>query len=193
MTQEELEALQAQQAQGQQQEPQGQQQEPQGMDAQQQAIMQQQMQQQQMQQQQMQQGEPSDDELELAKKALGLDKIMPQLAEVQKTLQEQQARATVASIAAETKGVSVKDIDTELAEIEKTDPNLAQQMRGNPTALKILAQKIQAQIAPSAKPDNITDSGDNGGVGTQEDIEKRLKEGKGSDLDLGNYILGLSK
>ena len=189
MTQEELEALQAQQQQGQQQDQAGQQQpDPQQM---QQQPDPQQMQQ--MQQQQMQQDEPTNDELELAKKALGLDKIMPQLAEVQKTLQEQQARATVASIAAETKGVSVKDIDAELAEIAKTDPNLAQQMQGNPTALKILAQKIQAQVAPQQKPDNITDSGDNGGVGTPEDVEKRLKEGKGSDLDLGNYILGLDK
>jgi len=192
MTQEELEALQAQQQQGQQQGQAGQQQQAQQQPDPQQM---QQMQQQQMQQpqQQMQQDEPTNDELELAKKALGLDKIMPQLAEVQKTLQEQQARATVASIAAETKGVSVKDIDAELAEIAKTDPNLAQQMQGNPTALKILAQKIQAQVAPQQKPDNITDSGDNGGVGTPEDVEKRLKEGKGSDLDLGNYILGLDK
>lgn len=132
-----------------------------------------------MQQQPMQ---PAGDPVAEAKAMLGLDKI-----------EEYMQRATQQAIQSEMRTkfpeVSDESVQKELARIQADDPALAEAMMKSSQGLETVYKAIITQSKPKEQPDDITDSAGNA---TGETLDKKIKSGKASQIELGDYILGLN-
>lgn len=123
-----------------------------------------------------QQQEITPEHIAEAKRILGLDvleadiKYQKSLAEVMKKYPD----------------VSEDKINAELAELAKTNPELANQMRTDPQGMEILAAKIKASMTPPTKPDPISDTGANNGQADQ--LEERVLSGKATDIEVGKFL-----
>ncbi len=145
-----------------------------------QAMMQQQQQVQQMQQQPAMQ--PPGDPVAEAKAMLGLDKI-------EEYMQQTTMKAIQSEMKAKYPEVSEESVKAELSRIEKDDPALAAAMMKSAQGLETVYKAIVAQAKPKDTPDDITDSAGNA-VG--DTLDRKIKSGKASQIELGDYILGFN-
>jgi hypothetical protein len=148
----------------------------------QQPMQQQPMQQQPMQQQPMQQPDApaiSQEEIEDSKRMIGLD-VLEEGMKYDKN---------VAAVLQENPELTKEIIEKELAKLEEKDPAIAKQVRSSEAGMKMFAKGIMASVKPNNKPDEITDdsesSSQNGGG---DELEEKVKSGKASKLELGEYL-----
>lgn len=130
---------------------------------------------------------PSQDDLTLAKQALGLDKMEQQYAQINAQLQAAQEKAMFNEVASRNPDVDIKLVEQEIAKVAQDNPALAQQLRSNEMGIDMLFKKVASEMQPKHKPDEITDSGESGGDYSFSD---KIKNGSASEIDLGDYILG---
>jgi len=128
--------------------------------------------------------EPDPAQLAEAERILGLDVVKQQLAQMQQG-------AMLEKISAKYPDVPMDKAMEELAKYEEKDPAMAANIRGSEAGLEMFFKGLNADVRPTAKPDAITDSGDNGGAEARDTIKERLDTGKKvTDVQLGEYILG---
>ena len=148
---------------------------------------QEQQEQQQQQQGQYQQQEEASD-LDMAKEALGLDEYEQKLNDIEQHLQETQNKAIFDSVSSKFENVDVKQVEEELVDIAKENPQMANMLRTDPKGLEMIFNKVNTASKPLERPDEITDSGDS--ATNFNEFSKKLDNGSASELDLGSYILG---
>lgn len=134
-----------------------------------------------------QQQAPKDD-VQMAKEALGLDAYEQQLQAMQAQLAESNQKAMFNELSSQYKNVPIEEVNKALAELEQTNPQMAQMMKSDKSGLDLMFKKVQAEMKPTETPDEITDSGDAGGE--MSDFNKKLKDGTASEVELGEFILG---
>lgn len=150
--------------------------------------MQQQMMMQQPQQQMQQQ--PAVDPIAEAKAMLGLDKIEEQMMAQTAAMEAQKLQAIQTEMKTKYPAVSDDAVEKELTRIAESDPALADAMRKSSNGLETVYKSIIASSKPDQEPDEILDS--TGGA-TSQSLEQKIKGGKASELELGDYIIGLNK
>ncbi|MGE4510077.1 MAG: hypothetical protein AB7D43_03140 [Sulfurimonadaceae bacterium] len=135
------------------------------------------------------------DEISLAKQALGLDQYeqqmqttQTQMQAIQAQMQESQNKAMFNEISSANKDVDPALVQAELTKIEQANPQLAQMLRTTRDGLDMLFKKVVSEMKPKESPDEITDSGD-AGSNANSDIDKKIKNGTASEVDLGDFIL----
>jgi len=122
---------------------------------------------------------PSRDDIEQAKKMLGLDVLEEGMK------YDKNVASTLQDFPELTKGV----IEQELSKIEEKDPEFAKQIRTSESGMKMFAKGLMPSIKPTAKPDNVTDDTTSSAQGGEdEDLETRVKKGTATQLDVGKYI-----
>jgi len=152
---------------------------------------QQEMMQHQLMQEQPQQPEQQVDEVQMAKEALGLDAYEKELQEMKAQLQESKEKAVFKEVSKKYDGVDPDLVQKELDKLAETKPQIAQALKSDPDGLDMLFTKVKASMQPEEKPDEITDSGSNGG-NNNSDFNKKLENGNATEVDLGDFILGAS-
>lgn len=128
------------------------------------------------------------DEISLAKQALGLDQYEQQIQTMQAQMQESQNKAMFNEVSSANKDVDPALVQAELTKIEQANPQLAQMLRTTKDGLDMLFKKVVSEMKPKESPDEITDSGD-AGSNANSDIDKKIKSGTASEVDLGDFIL----
>jgi hypothetical protein len=135
------------------------------------------------------------DEVTLAKQALGLDQYeqqmqatQAQMQAIQTQLQESATKVMFNEVGSANKDVDPSLVQAELQKIEQSNPQLAQTLRGSKEGIDMLFKKVLAEMKPSEEPDEITDSGD-AGSNANSSIDKKINNGTASEVDLGDFIL----
>lgn len=137
-------------------------------------------------QQQQQQQQPMD-EIQMAKEALGLDKYEVQMQAIQAQLQESNQKAMFNEMSSSFKNVPQEEVQKAIAKIAETNPQMAQMMTSSREGMELAFKKVQSEMKSTETPDEITDSGD---AGSQNgDFASKLKNGKASEVELGDFIL----
>ena len=127
--------------------------------------------------------EPTPDDIEQAKKILGVDGMQEQL----ERLVEQNVKAQVS---AKYPDVPYEIVEKEIEKVAAIDPNFAKAMRTTPEGMDMAYRSAMAAYKPQEKPDNLTEDEGNGGQ-NEDPIEDAVRKGEADDVSLGDYILGL--
>lgn len=134
---------------------------------------------------------PTPDQLMEAKKMLGLDAVEAANQQNAAILQQMQQDAMMQQMSAKYPDVPADKVQEEIARIEKEDPALAAAMLNSKGGVETVFKALKADMQPPAKPDDTTDSADNGGEDPLDTIGKKLKDGKKvSHVELGQFIIG---
>jgi hypothetical protein len=143
-------------------------------------------------QQPVQAGQPTPDELEMAKKLLGIEEIQRQAMEAQQKLKELEMERTKEQVMKKYPNVPIDLVEQEIAKVEKTNPQLAEAMKLNPDLMEMAVKAVLASVKPQEQPDKITQ-----GTGTDtnpdDELTEIVKKGQADEIALGDYILNLSK
>ena len=150
-------------------------------------IQEQEQQQQMMQEQQQMQQQPQDD-VQMAKEALGLDTYEQQLAQMQEQIQESKDKAIFEEVSKKYEDIDPDLVQKELTKLAETKPQIAEALKSDPEGIEMLFSKVKTSMQPTEKPDEITDSGNNGG-NENSDFNKKIEKGTASEIDLGDFIL----
>ena len=129
------------------------------------------------------QPEPSPEDIEAAKKTLGIDVVQSQLEELVTENVKQ-------AVSAKYPDIPFDVVEKEIEKVAAIDPNFAKSMRTTPEGMDMAYRAAMAAIKPQEKPDNITD-GDNGGGGQENSLDEAIAKGEADDVGLGDYILGI--
>jgi len=154
-------------------------------------IQEQQPQQQMMQEQQpqmQQQPQQPQDDVQMAKEALGLDTYEQQLAQMQAQIQESKDKAIFEEVSKKYEDIDPDLVQKELTKLEETKPQMAEALKSDPEGMEMLFSKVKTSMQPTEKPDEITDSGNNGG-NENSDFNKKIEKGTANEIDLGDFIL----
>ncbi len=129
------------------------------------------------------QAEPSPEDIEAAKKTLGLDVVQSQLENLVTENVKQ-------AVSAKYPDIPFDVVEKEIEKVATIDPNFARSMRTTQEGMDMAYRAAMAAIKPQEKPDNITD-GDNGGGGHENSLDEAIVKGEADDVGLGDYILGI--
>ncbi len=146
----------------------------------------------QIQQAQMQQAPAPQDEVQMAKEALGLDTYEQKLAQMQAQLQESKDKAIFEEVSNKYEDVDASLVEKELEKVGAENPQLAEMIKSDPKGLDMLFAKVKTEMQPTETPDEITDSGNSGG-NNDNSFNKKVEKGNASEIDLGDFILEQSK
>lgn len=142
------------------------------------------MAQQQMMQPPMQPQDPVAD----AKAMLGLDVLEAKMIEHTNALEQARLQSIQNEMKAKYPDVSDDAVTKEIERISKDDPALAEAMMKSSQGFETIYKAIVASSKPHETPDEITDSAGNL---TTDSLERKVRGGKASQIELGDYILGL--
>ncbi|WP_456432656.1 hypothetical protein [Nitratifractor sp.] len=132
----------------------------------------------------------TEDQLEEAKRLLGLDQTQEQLQAMQERLRQMELEKTEAELRAKFPDVPKEAVEQEIERIKKSDPNFAESLMATPAGLEMAYRAAAAAMKPKEAPDVLTDEG-GAGAGGEDDIVEKVRTGKADDFTLGQYILGL--
>jgi len=135
--------------------------------------------------------EPVEEDINQAKKALGLHKT-----EEQVTLMRQQMEGLVQDGLKQTMATKFPSVPWELAEkeiakMDAVNPDFAKSMRTTKEGMEMAYKTAQASYQTPNVPDTLTDGESGGGQG--EDMSEVVRKGEANDLDLGQYVLDMAK
>jgi len=128
-----------------------------------------------------------DDEVQMAKQALGLDIYEQQLEAMKSQLEQSRENAIFKEVSSQFEDVPPEEVEKEIKEMSEKNPQMANVIKSDKDGLEMLFKKVQSEMKPKEKPDEITDSGDAGGE--VDDLSKKIKDGTASEIDLGDFIL----
>lgn len=151
-------------------------------------MIQEQEQEQMMQQPQQQMQQQPQDDVQMAKEALGLDTYEQQLAQMQSQLQESKDKAIFEEVSKKYEDIDPDLVQKELLKLAETKPQMAEALKSDPEGIEMLFSKVKTSMQPIDKPDDITDSGNNGG-NENSDFNKKIEKGTANEIDLGDFIL----
>lgn len=134
---------------------------------------------------------PQGDELEEAKKLLGLDEAQQKMMEMEQKLKEIEMEKTKQAVSSKYPDIPFDLVEKEIEKVKEINPQLAETMLTNPDAMELAFRAVQASIKPQEKPDNILE-GEGGGAGDDTIVDK-IKNGEADDFTLGEYILNSKK
>lgn len=132
---------------------------------------------------QQQPAEPTPDDIEQAKKLLGLN-------EIQEHLERMMAENVRAAVSAKYPDVPYEIVEKEIEKVAAIDPNFAKAMRTTPEGMDMAYRSAMAAYKPQEKPDNLTEDEGNGGQ-EEDPLLDKVKSGNADDVVLGDYILGI--
>lgn len=135
----------------------------------------------------------SPEDIELAKKMLGLDKIEQQALEAQQKLRELEVERTQAVIKAKYPDLPIDLVQKEIEKVKQANPKLAEAMETNPDLMEMAAKSALMSIKPTEKPDTITQGQGDGQRNPQDELVDKIKKGDATNFDLGDYILSSSQ
>jgi hypothetical protein len=127
------------------------------------------------------------DEITLAKEALGLNVYEQQLQSLQAQIEASNQKALFNEMATNYTNVPTDKVQEAIAKIAETNPQMAQMMQTTREGMELAFKKVQSEMKPKESPDEISDSADAGAVGG--DFQSKLKNGRASEVDLGDFIL----
>jgi hypothetical protein len=130
-----------------------------------------------------------EDEIEQARKLLGLDEYQQKMSLMEQKMQQLEAEKVAAQMQAKYPDVPQEAVEEEIKKIEAVNPEFAANMRTTEAGLEMAYRAALASIAPKETPDKFTDDSGSGGSGGGENVEELVKTGKADDFTLGNYIL----
>ena len=128
--------------------------------------------------------QPSPEDLEQAKKLLGLDAVEQELRElkIEKTRQ---------AMASKYPDVPYELVEKEIEKVKAVNPALAESMLTNPDAMELAYKAAIASMMPKEQPDQILEG--QGGGAADDNMEERIAKGEADDFTLGEYILSINK
>lgn len=129
------------------------------------------------------QPEPAPEDIEQAKKILGVDGMQQQLEQ----LVAQNVRETVSK---KYPDVPFELVEKEIEKVAAIDPNFAKAMKTTPDGLEMAYRSAMASYKPQEKPDNLTE-GEGGSGQNDNPIEEAVMKGEADDVGLGDYILSI--
>ncbi|ADV46426.1 hypothetical protein [Nitratifractor salsuginis] len=132
------------------------------------------------------QGEPSPEEIEQARKLLGLDKV----DQMEQEFKQLKAKAIKDQMHAKFPNVPDDVVEEEIKKFEAVNPQLAEAMRTTPEGMEMAYKAALASIRPNEKPDNLTKGSETGENEGKDDLAEKVKSGKADEVDLGSFILG---
>ena len=132
------------------------------------------------------------DEVQMAKEALGLDTYEQQLAQMQQQLQASQDKAIFEEVSNKYEDVDASLVEKELEKVGAENPQLAEMIKSDPKGLDMLFAKVKTEMQPEEKPDEIIDSGNSGG-NNDNSFNQKVEKGNANEIDLGDFILEQSK
>jgi hypothetical protein len=133
------------------------------------------------------QSEPSPEEIEQAKKLLGLDKV----DQMEQEFKQLKAKAIQDQMHAKFPNVPDDVVEEEIKKFEAINPQLAEAMRTTPEGMEMAYKAALASIKPKETPDNLTNGSETGEEDRKNDLAEKVKTGKADEVDLGSFILGL--
>ncbi len=146
--------------------------------------------------QQMQQPQPNmqanPQEIELAKKLLGLDAVEQQAKQALEELNRIKQERVKQEVLSKYPDVTEDIVNQEIQKLAKINPQLAEAVKTDPEAFEVVVKSALASITPNNKPDRITETGGSGNNVT-DDLESKVKKGQADDITLGDYILSIAK
>jgi len=133
--------------------------------------------------------QPSPDDIEMAKKLLGLDQLQQQAQEAQQKLRELEIERTKAQIAQKYPNVPIDLVEKEIEKIGQVNPQFAESMQTNPMLMDIAVKSVLASVKPQDKPDTITQGNGSANTSPEDDLTNKVKKGQVDEVGLGAYIL----
>jgi len=137
-------------------------------------------------------GQPTPDELEMAKKLLGIEEIQKQAQEAQEKLKQIEMERTKSVVMSKYPNVPIDLVEQEIAKVEQTNPQLAEAMKLNPDLMEMAVKAVLASVKPNEKPDNITQGSGASDTSPEDEITDKVKKGQADQITLGDYILNIS-
>jgi hypothetical protein len=134
------------------------------------------------------QAEPSPEEIEQAKKLLGLDKV----ERIEEEFKELKSKAIRDQMHAKFPDVPDDVVEEEIKKFEAINPQLAEAMRTTPEGMEMAYKAAMASIRPSEKPDNLTNGSETGDGDRKDELSEKVKSGNADEVDLGSFILGMN-
>jgi len=143
-------------------------------------------------QQTLQNPNATQDEVEMAKKILGLDQLEQTIQQLQQQQLELQRERTKAQIQQMYPNVPFDLVEKEIEKVRQINPTLAEQMQYNPQLMEIAVKAVLADIKPTQQPDKITE-GAGSSENPQDDLADKIRKGEANEIGLGDYILSISQ
>jgi len=137
-------------------------------------------------------GQPTPEELEMAKKLLGIEDIQKQAQEAQEKLKQIEMERTKSVVMSKYPNVPIDLVEQEIAKVEQTNPQLAEAMKLNPDLMEMAVKAVLASVKPNEKPDNITQGAGASDTTPEDEITDKVKKGQADEITLGDYILNIS-
>lgn len=117
-------------------------------------------------------------------KDLGLEEMKAQMQQLQRAT----AQDTVSK---KFPNVTYEIAEKEIEAMAGVNPQFAEQMRTDPTAMEFAFRAAQAKMTPTKAPDNLTDNENGGGQG--ESALSEIRAGTANDGVLGEYLLSMEE
>jgi len=137
-------------------------------------------------------GQPTPEELEMAKKLLGIEDIQKQAQEAQEKLKQIEMERTKSVVMSKYPNVPIDLVEQEIAKVEQTNPQLAEAMKLNPDLMEMAVKAVLASVKPNEEPDKITQGAGASDTTPEDEITDKVKKGQADQITLGDYILNIS-
>jgi len=137
-------------------------------------------------------GQPTPEELEMAKKLLGIEDIQRQAQEAQEKLKQIEMERTKSVVMSKYPNVPIDLVEQEIAKVEQTNPQLAEAMKLNPDLMEMAVKAVLASVKPNEEPDKITQGAGASDTTPEDEITDKVKKGQADQITLGDYILNIS-
>jgi hypothetical protein len=134
-----------------------------------------------------------EDEIEFAKKILGIEEIQKQALQAQQELQKIKEERTKQVVLSKYPNVPADLVEKEIEKVSQVNPQLAEAMKTNPDLMEMAVKSVLASIKPNEQPDNITKGEGANDTTPQDELAEKVRKGEADPITLGDYILNLSK
>jgi len=129
------------------------------------------------------------DEIELAKKLLGLDELQRQAQEAQEKLRQLEEERTKSVVMQKYPDVPMDLVEKEIEKVAQINPQLAENMKLNPDLMEMAVKAVLASVKPQQQPDNITQGDSAGDTSPDDELVEKVRKGEVDEIGLGEYIL----